>query len=135
MSDLIDFCNRDDLPTVVQAAVAHAQFENIHPFVDGNGRIGRALVSAILRRRGVSRTVTIPLASALGANRENYFDCLAQWRLGNAMPIIQLFANGLEAASLEAATAADLIATLPKLWQERLGPATAANLALKALDF
>ncbi|MEO0024732.1 MAG: hypothetical protein RL196_1173 [Actinomycetota bacterium] len=135
MQDLIAFINREDLPVLVQAAIAHAQFENIHPFVDGNGRIGRALVSVILRRRGVSKVVTIPLAAALGATRESYFACLSEWRLGNALPIIELFATGLEVASLEAATTADVIATLPKLWQERLGPTSAANLASKALAF
>ena len=135
MHALIAFSNREDLPVLVQAAAAHAQFENIHPFVDGNGRIGRALVSMILRRRGVSKVVTIPLAAALGANRDHYFDCLSQWRSGNAVPIIELFARGIETASLEAATTSDLISTLPKLWQERLGPTSAANLASKALEF
>lgn len=135
MQDLIAFINREDIPVLAQAAVAHAQFENIHPFVDGNGRIGRATVSMILRRRGVSKVVTIPLAAALGANRDHYFECLSQWRLGNAVPIIELFARGIEAASLEAATTSDLISTLPKLWQERLGPTSAANLASKALEF
>ena len=134
MRDLIAFINRDDLPALVQAAVAHAQFENIHPFVDGNGRIGRALVSVILRRRGVSKMVPAPVAAALAARRELYFDSLSQWRLGNALPIIELFAAGLEAASLEAATTADVIATLPKLWRERLGKATVANLASQALE-
>ncbi len=135
MQDLIAFSNRDDLPVLVQAAIVHAQFENIHPFVDGNGRIGRALVSVILRRRGVLKMVTIPLAAALGADREQYFESLSQWRLGNAQPIIELFVTGIEAASLEAATTADVVATLPKLWQERLGQTTTANLASKALAF
>ena len=42
MADLCDFCNEDRLPAVVQAALAHAQFETIDPFIDGNGRVGRA---------------------------------------------------------------------------------------------
>ena len=44
LEDLCTFCNGDDLPAIVQAAMAHAQFETIHPFVDGNGRIGRVLI-------------------------------------------------------------------------------------------
>ena len=51
LEDLCAFCNTDALPAVAQAAMAHAQFETIHPFVDGNGRTGRALIHVILRRR------------------------------------------------------------------------------------
>src|SRR5260370_27653988 len=53
LDDLCNFCNGDDLPAIAQAAIAHAQFETIHPFADGNGRTGRALVHVILRRRGL----------------------------------------------------------------------------------
>jgi fido (protein-threonine AMPylation protein) len=52
MSDLVAFVNRDDLPGVAQAAVAHAQFETIHPFLDGNGRVVRCLIHVVLRGRG-----------------------------------------------------------------------------------
>ncbi|WP_442940194.1 Fic family protein [Nocardioides sp. B-3] len=44
----------------MQAAVVHAQFESIHPFTDGNGRIGRALINTVLRRRGATRRVVVP---------------------------------------------------------------------------
>jgi Fic family protein len=54
MNDLVAFMNRTDLPPVVQAAIAHAQFETIHPFADGNGRVGRALIHVVLRRRGLA---------------------------------------------------------------------------------
>lgn len=56
LADLADFCNRVDLPGVLQAAVAHAQYETIHPFMDGNGRAGRALIGMILIRRGNAGT-------------------------------------------------------------------------------
>lgn len=55
MDDLIAYLNRDDVPVMTQAAIGHAQFESVHLFTDGNGRSGRALVSAVLRRRGVTR--------------------------------------------------------------------------------
>src|SRR6266496_6004418 len=60
LRDLVAFANRTDLPPVVQAAVAHAQFETIHPFADGNGRVGRALIHVVLRRRGLARCTSHP---------------------------------------------------------------------------
>jgi len=56
MTDLVQFIHRLDIPTFEMAAVAHAQFETIHPFPDGNGRVGRALIHAILRTEN-SRTM------------------------------------------------------------------------------
>ncbi len=52
MDDLVSFGQRDRLPPVAQAALAHAQLETIHPFADGKGRTGRALIQMIVRRRG-----------------------------------------------------------------------------------
>ena len=73
MDDLLAFANRTDIGVLAQAAIAHAQFESIHPFTDGNGRIGRALINTILRKRGATRRVVVPLASAIVARRESYF--------------------------------------------------------------
>jgi len=61
VEDLVTFISRTDLPAVVQSAVSHAQFETIHPFGDGNGRIGRILVSWILRHRGVMDKAIPPI--------------------------------------------------------------------------
>ena len=82
MDDLFAFLHRDDLHPIAQAAIAHAQFESIHPFTDGNGRIGRALVAAVLRRRGLARIVTVPVATALVAERDRYFWHLDRYRRG-----------------------------------------------------
>ncbi len=76
MADLVDFMARDDLPALAQAAVAHAQFETIHPFPDGNGRTGRALVHALLRAKGVTRHVTVPVSGGLLHDREGYVTAL-----------------------------------------------------------
>jgi Fic family protein len=65
LADLSAFCNTDSLPAVTQAALAHAQFETIHPFVDGNGRIGRALIHLVLRRRGLAVRVLPPISLVL----------------------------------------------------------------------
>ena len=78
MEDLCAFCNEDSLPTLGQAAVAHAQFEIIHPFVDGNGRAGRALMHLVLRRRGLGLrvlTADLPCTGDPVAGLCQWFDC------------------------------------------------------------
>lgn len=72
LEDLCSFCNEEELPPVVQAAVAHAQFETIHPFVDGNGRTGRALIHVILRRRRLAPRVLPPISLVLATWSRDY---------------------------------------------------------------
>jgi Fic family protein len=72
LEDLIAFCNGDDLPPVVHAAIAHAQFETIHPFSDGNGRAGRILIHVLLRRRGVAPHVLPPVSLVLATRARDY---------------------------------------------------------------
>ena len=72
LEDLCDFCNTDSLPAVAQAAIAHAQFETIHPFVDGNGRTGRALIHLVLRRRGLATRVLPPVSLVLATWADDY---------------------------------------------------------------
>src|SRR6202023_1686779 len=70
LDDLSRFMARDDLPPVAQAAVAHAQFETIHPFADGNGRVGRCLISVVFRRRGLGQRLIPPVSLVLAARRD-----------------------------------------------------------------
>lgn len=72
LDDLCRFCNEDSLPAIVQAAIAHAQFETIHPFVDGNGRTGRALIHLVLRRRGIATRVLVPVSLVLATRSNDY---------------------------------------------------------------
>jgi Fic family protein len=72
LEDLCRFCNGDSLPAVAQAAIAHAQFETIHPFADGNGRTGRALVHFVLRRRGLATRVLPPISLVLATWADDY---------------------------------------------------------------
>ena len=117
MSDLLAFANRDDLPALVQAAIAHAQFESIHPFTDGNGRIGRALINTVLRRRGATTRVVIPLASALVARRDRYFDLLDSYRAGDVRPLITTFAESSRIAAAESQVTARRLAGIPDEWR------------------
>ncbi len=88
MKDLLVFANRNDVPVLAQVAITHAQFETIHPFTDGNGRIGRALVHAILRRRKITTRVVVPIASYLVANKKAYFDDLNGYREGHSEALL-----------------------------------------------
>jgi Fic family protein len=92
IADLVEFMRREDLPVLTQAAVAHAQFESIHPFADGNGRTGRAIVHALTRAKGVTRHVTVPLSGGLLRDRDGYVAALEAYRAGDIGPIVSAFA-------------------------------------------
>lgn len=134
LDDLIRFCNRDDLNVLTQAAIAHAQFESIHPFTDGNGRIGRALINTILRRRGTTRRIVVPLASAIVADRSGYFDNLGAYRDGDVAPLIESFAVGSSIAATESRASAARIAELPAQWRDQAGRPRSGSATTKLLD-
>jgi Fic family protein len=121
MHDLVAFANRDDLPVLAQAAIAHAQFESIHPFTDGNGRIGRALINTVLRRRGTTGKVIVPIASALVAHRDRYFDLLDEYRTGHVEPLVVAFSSATRIAAAEARVTADRVVEFPGHWREMAG--------------
>ena len=84
LDDLAVFLNAADLPPVVQAAIAHAQFETIHPFTDGNGRVGRALIHLVLRRRGLAPRYVPPVSLVLATDSRDYIGGLTAYRyIGN----------------------------------------------------
>lgn len=101
IDDLVRFIARQDIPPIIQAAVAHAQFETIHPFGDGNGRTGRALVHALLRGKRMTRSTTIPVSAGLLTDTGRYFGALTAYRAGDAGPIIERFAFASRYASIE----------------------------------
>jgi len=73
MADLSTFMTRTDIPVLTHAAIAHAQFETIHPFPDGDGRVGRALIHALLKAGGLARTVTAPVSAGLLGHSGTYW--------------------------------------------------------------
>lgn len=93
IDDLIAYGQRVDAPLLAQIAVAHAQFETIHPFTDGNGRTGRALVQAMLRNKGLTRQVTVPVSAGLLADTAGYIEALTVYRQGDPVPIVEKFAQ------------------------------------------
>jgi len=113
IEDLVAFMGRNDLPVLVQAAIAHAQFETIHPFVDGNGRTGRAIVHALLRSKGLVVSTTAPVSAGLLTDTRAYTDALQAYRRGDAAPIVEQFARAsLFAASSGTRLVDDLAAQL-----------------------
>lgn len=117
MSDLVDFLDREELPVLLHAAIAHAQFETIHPFTDGNGRTGRALVHAMLRGKGLL-TTTAPVSAGLLAQLSAYTEALSAFRAGDARPIVEQFAR---AARYAAATGTRLVDALSAQLEEDRG--------------
>ncbi len=133
VDDLIAFANRDDMPALVQAAIAHAQFETIHPFTDGNGRIGRALINAILRRRRITTHVVVPLATALVAHRDRYFDLLTSYRGGDLDPLITSFARSTRIAAAESRVTARRLESIPAKWRRQTEPLRSDSAAARLL--
>ncbi|MFI5775654.1 Fic family protein [Nocardia sp. NPDC051570] len=93
IDDLIAFVHRDDIPALAHIALAHAQFETIHPFTDGNGRTGRALVHAMLSGRELTRHVTVPISAGLLVSTTSYFNALMSYRAGDPEPIVRQFVD------------------------------------------
>ncbi|MGW0181200.1 Fic family protein [Nocardia sp. NPDC003345] len=146
MRDLIEFSNRDDLPAVVQAAVAHAQFETIHPFVDGNGRTGRALIHLVLRRRGLAQRVVAPVSLILATWSDSYIDGLERFRYTGRADSEQAleglniwvarFAAACARAAADATSFEERAVELEAGWRTRLGTvrtASTLDLLLKKL--
>lgn len=89
MSDLAEFAHeRAAVSPLVRAAIAHAQYETIHPYLDGNGRTGRFLISRMLRDEGVTERVNIPIALGMHRRKGEYIDALVAFRSGDAEPIV-----------------------------------------------
>jgi Fic family protein len=133
IDDLASFASRTDIPPLMSVALAHAQFETIHPFTDGNGRTGRALAQAMLRARGVTRTIAVPVSAGLLADVDGYHGALTAYRAGDIDPIIRAFAD----ASLRAvANARRLVGEIDEIrasWDDRLSVRRDSN-AWKLLD-
>ena len=120
IEDLIAFIDRDDIPVLVHAALAHAQFETIHPFPDGNGRTGRALMQGMLRGKGLTRNVTVPISAGLLVDIEEYFAALTSYRGGDAEPIVLKVADASYAAVSNGRTLVRDLGDIRANWEDRI---------------
>lgn len=146
MADLCAFCNDESLPAVAQAAIAHAQFETIHPFPDGNGRTGRGLIHLVLRRRGVAPRVLPAVSLVLATWSKDYLDGLAATRYrgpvtGKAAQVglnvwVGTFAGACRRAVDDAASFEVRVEQIQREWRTQLGrirSGSSTDLLLKAL--
>jgi Fic family protein len=133
VEDVVAFASRLDVPALVSVAVSHAQFETVHPFTDGNGRTGRALAQSVLRFRGVTRNVAVPVSAGLLADVDGYHEALTAYRVGDVTPIVRAFANAaLRAVSNTRQLVLDIEA-IRDSWKTRLTARKNSN-AWRILD-
>jgi Fic family protein len=121
LDDLAAFLNRSDLPAPIQAAIAHVQFETIHPFADGNGRVGRALIHVVLRRRDLVERFLPPVSLALAADSAAYVRGLTSFRYGNPDDWYEHFARAVLEAAQASGEFVRRVAALQSSWYEQAG--------------
>lgn len=132
IDDVMAFARRIDIPLLAQAAIAHAQFETIHPFPDGNGRTGRALIHAMLRRGDLTRSVTVPVSAGLLREPRRYFDALGAYRGGDTAAIVRLFAESAFSALANGGALVDDLQRVLAGWRAASG-SRAGSAAVRAL--
>lgn len=146
LADLVDFCNRDSLSPMAQAAVVHAQFETVHPFIDGNGRTGRVLIHLVLRRRGIASRVLPPVSLVLATWSAEYVSALTATRYAGPPDSLEahvglnrwigLFAAACKRAVDDAAIFEERANLLQDSWRSRMGRVranSATDLLIRAL--
>lgn len=133
IDDLVGYLNRDDIDPVTQAAVAHAQFECIHPYGDGNGRIGRVLVGWLLVRR-LQLTVPPPISVPIAIDRGAYLAGLTQYRLGAADAWVRWFADIITTASEATVGLFEQVLELRGQWKEQLADVRADSAAHRIVE-
>lgn len=122
VDDLCEFMNRDDISPVAQAAIVHAQFETIHPFGDGNGRVGRCLIHVLFRRRELAPHYVPPVSLVLGARKDSYIAGLESFRTGSIDEWVEQFAIAVEVSAAHAKAFSADVAGLQDEWVARAGP-------------
>lgn len=141
MADLVDYLNGAAHAPLVQAAVVHGQFETVHPFTDGNGRVGRALIHTVLTRGGLTPTAVLPISLVLATLQEQYVAGLTSYRysgpphkdaaMSGMRAWIAAFVEAAEVAVVESRALVDTVASLRGEWNERLS-AHRASTGLRA---
>lgn len=125
MDDLIEYLNGATHGALIQAALVHAQFETIHPFADGNGRVGRALIHVVLQRRGLVDYPVLPVSMVLGTWSDRYIHGLTRFRAPDSGSAglsewLDVFISAAEEAATQATRISREIDELRAEWRERV---------------
>jgi Fic family protein len=130
MQDLVDYVNGAAHSPIVQAALVHAQFETIHPFTDGNGRVGRALIHTVLARRGVTSAAVLPVSLVLATLRHQYVEGLTAFRhdtdpaapsaIAGIRTWLDVFTQAAQVAAEQSAELVDQVQELREEWDARV---------------
>ena len=134
MADLTAFVDRLDVPALAHAAIAHAQFETIHPFPDGNGRTGRALVHAMLRRAGVTDNIAVPVSAGLLHDVDSYYSALTAYREGDVDAIVAAFTRAAWFAIGSGRKLAEDVRSVRDAWSAAVADLRSDNRARLVVD-
>lgn len=120
VDDVLAFAKRDDVDPVTKMAIAHAQFETVHPFTDGNGRTGRAMLHAIASRSNLLKHSVLPLSAGFLHNTKSYMQAISFYQQGDAEPIVRETARALELALVIGARMSAQLDAVLEQWGERI---------------
>jgi Fic family protein len=144
LDDLCAFSSDDSLPAIAQAAIAHAQFETIHPFADGNGRTGRAVIHVLLRRRGLAPLVVPPVSLVLATWSEDYIAGLTATRFLSTPEAIEavdglnrwiaLFAAAITRAVDDAHDYERQVQEIQGRWRQAVGKVRSDSTVLRLIE-
>jgi len=143
MADLVGYLAGGLHSPIAQAALVHAQFETIHPFTDGNGRVGRALIQTVLGRRGLTQDAVLPISLVLSTMRSRYVEGLTTYRVADSADSvtgmaarsawIKVFADATIVAVEQARQIAAELRDLRSQWDDKIAQSRAARGATRAL--
>jgi Fic family protein len=133
MDDLVAFLRRDDLDPITVAAIAHAQFETIHPFADGNGRLGRSLIGWVLAS-SLDVTIPPPVSTAFARDIGGYLSGLTLYRQGQIDHWVRWFANAVIDASARSDAMLDGVDRLLAEWRDRIADLRADAAARRIVE-
>ncbi|MBP3088765.1 Fic family protein [Corynebacterium sp. sy017] len=133
MEDLCEYLNGAAHGALIQAALTHAQFETIHPFADGNGRVGRALIHGVLLRRNLIQRTILPISLILGTWSQLYIEGLTAFRKGDIHTWLNIFLDATEQAIQQAQIIANQLRDIQQQWHDALTIARTAQGKTRAL--